>query len=171
MSDIIGMSAVSEGMDSDQLAQMLNESASSIQRYIMANKGHVLHFSGDAVLAYWEPLHTAPSHAELAFNCAKQILSEISSRSLKSENSLGIRIALGTGQMTGDLIGGRFQIIGLAYTTAERLIGFKSPPISSMLCTAETLAHIPGAIIPPTPRSKFTRTTGEEVEVFEFSAS
>ena len=70
--------------------------------------------------------------------------------------------------MAGGSIMGRQQIVGVACTTAKRLQELDLPRRTSMLYTHETLALVEGEILRTGPVARFTRTTGEAVEVYEY---
>ena len=70
--------------------------------------------------------------------------------------------------MSGGLIARRHHIAGAACTTARRLQGLDLPQRTSMLYTSETLAFVEGEVQTTAPVARFTRTTGKEVEVYEY---
>jgi class 3 adenylate cyclase len=167
--DIIGSKGVFEGMNVDELASIMNESAALVPATINANNGFVWNFIGDAALAYWHPSHTNPSHAKEAFTCGSEILRAFQRLQKTRAASFGIRVALGTGDMTVSVIGGKLQAVGRAVATANRLLKLDLPRRSSMLCTEETLQMIPDASIPPKATLQLQRSYGTVVNVYEFT--
>jgi class 3 adenylate cyclase len=167
--DTFGSKSAFEGMNADELALMMNESAGLVPEAINANNGFVLSFIGDAALAFWPPSHTNSSHANEAFTCGSKILSAFLSLQKMRPGSFGIRIALGTGDMTVGVIGGKLQAVGRAVATADRLIKLDLPRRSSILCTEETLQLIPDAAIPAQATMQLQRSYGTAVNVYEFT--
>jgi len=165
--DISGFSGAVEGCTSEDLLRVLAGEVSSCDRSVDRASGHVLQSMGGAGLALWLPAPVHSSHAQLAFQCGATICSRLT-RPKSPVLSPHLRIALGTGQLTGRLILGRYQVFGVARTTAERLQGLNLQRRTSMLYTSETLALIRDLVPQTEPVGKFTRTTGEEVHVFEY---
>jgi class 3 adenylate cyclase len=169
LSDLTGITGELEKVHLDDLASNMNESAALVPAAINANNGFVLNFIGDAALAYWHPSHTNASHAKEAFTCGSEILRAFQRLQKTRAASFGIRMALGTGDMTVGVIGGKLQAVGRAVATADRLMKLDLPRRSSMLCTEETLQLIPDAIIPTQAIMQMQRTYGTAVNVYEFT--
>jgi len=165
--DISGFSGALEGCTSEALARVLSDDVGSCDRSVERASGHVLQSMGDAGLALWLPALVKPSHAQLAFQCGATICSRLA-RPKNSGLSPHLRIALGTGQLTGRFILGRYQVFGVARATAERLQRLDLQRRTSMLYTSETLALVRDLVPQTEPVAKFTKTTGEEVQVFEY---
>src|SRR5436190_3883593 len=115
LSDICGFDGICEGMSPEAITRTMNAISHCSSRCIHESRGVIVQSSGDAILAVWEP---TPSHAELALETGKRVLAL--RRQVQSETGieLHLRIALATGTMTGDWIGGRFQVVGAPYAAA-----------------------------------------------------
>ena len=82
--------------------------------------------------------------------------------------SLQVRIAVTTGRMTVNTIGGRPQVFGAPFTTAQRLLELPVVRRSHLLCTSETLELIYSR--PPSDVIATIRgCAGQDVPVFEFT--
>jgi class 3 adenylate cyclase len=133
---------------------------------IQDSGGAIIQSVGDAILAVWEPSRLTPSHADLALATGRKVLRGL--RQINSETGIEIhlRITLGTGKMTADWIGGRFQVVGAPYAVAQRLDQMDFPRRSQLLYTSETLDYITQketceAI------GKIKGASGQDVPVFE----
>lgn len=100
---------------------------------IEKHDGHIIQFVGDAVSAYWPPEQSAPSHAQLAYDAARDIIQTLP-RLLRKQRgvSYSLRVDLGTGEMAGDYFGPikQFQVIGKGVAIAERLSRLPSSDVS-----------------------------------------
>ena len=166
MWDLAGFGSL-EDLSPEELLSLMHQNASVCARSIEESSGQIVQSIGDAGLALWLPSHLDPPHAVLAFRCGASIckrLSQLPSRDIRPK----LRVSLGTGPLAGGLMMGRPQIFGVACVTAKRLLGLDLPRRTSMLYTSETLALVEGEIPRTEPVARFTRTTGEEVEVYEY---
>src|SRR5688572_3009510 len=121
LSDICGMAAVSEGMSPEFLARVMNTGSGFQAQCIHDSGGVIFQSIGDAILAVWEPSRLAPSHAELALATGRTVLRGLRQINAETGIEIHLRIALGTGEMGADWIGGRFQVVGAPYAVAQRL--------------------------------------------------
>jgi adenylate cyclase len=167
LSDVANLK-IPDGMDPVTLANEMNSTFGGTHHTIEDADGLIVNFIGDAVLAVWGPSFKAPSHAELALACSRKILERLREARAKSKISYSLRIVLATGKLTGRSVGGRFQVFGDPLAVAKRLEASQISKRDQILCTSETLAHIPGGVRPkPVGRAK--GASGGEVTVFEFS--
>jgi class 3 adenylate cyclase len=159
---------IEEGIDPEALATAMNSNFAATHRLIEESGGLIVDSTGDAVLAVWVPSFVKPSHAELAFDCARKILKQMQENQGKSRLTTSLRIVLATGKLAGRSIGGRFQVFGDPLAVAKRLEGLKPRKHGRVICTSETLAYIPGAQ-PAEPVGHVKGVSGQDVPVFEFS--
>jgi class 3 adenylate cyclase len=168
MWDIVGFSDTLERLLPEELVSVLGENVVGVcGRSIEESSGYVLQNIGNAGLAFWLQSPSETSHALLAFRCGVSICRRLS-QPKSPDPRPHVRITLGTGAMVGGLIVGRRHIVGVACTTATRLQKLDLPRRTSMLYTSETLAFVEGETPRTEPVARFTRTTGGEVEVYEY---
>jgi adenylate cyclase len=169
LSDIRRFTGELEKVHVEEIASVMNEFMTLLPAATYAKNGTLLNFTGDASLAYWGPSDGDSSHAKAAFTCGSEILRAVQGFQKARSPSFEIRMALGTGNMTVGMIGGKLQVVGRAVATADRLLKLDRPPRSSMLCTEETLQLIPNAVIPTQTLMQMQRTYGTAVDVYEFT--
>jgi class 3 adenylate cyclase len=164
--DIVGFPDAFERLHPENALSALGDVVDVYARSIEEFSGRVLNNVGDAGLAFWlhSPLET---HALLAFRCGASICKRLSQPKSPDLRPY-VRFSLGTGGIAGGLITGRPHIVGVACTTAKRLRELDLPRRTSMLYTSETLAFLEGETPLTAPVARLTRTTGEEVEVYEY---
>jgi len=165
--NIIGFSGPFEGHLPKEFISFLGGVAGVCTRSIEDSSGHVLQNIGDAGLAVWLQSASETPHALLAFRCGVSICRRLA-QPKSPDPKPQVRITLGTGAMASGSIVGRHLVVGVACTTARRLQELPLPPRTSMLYTSETLAFLEGAAARTEPVTRFTRTTGEAVEVYEY---
>jgi class 3 adenylate cyclase len=166
VSDIALSSRIHEGISSEELAKAMNQFLGPQIRLANDHGGFVL-MIGDGILAAWGSSFSNPSHAEVAFQVGRSILSEVNREDRDGGVCFNVRIALATGKITGALIGGRIQVVGTPFTTAKRLLELEITRRPHLLCTSETLNLVPD-MQPPEPIARVRGCEGEEVAVFEF---
>lgn len=69
-SDIAGFTTISEGMPPERLVALLNEYLTSMTDLVLAHRGVVDKYIGDAVMAFWGAPIPDPDHARNAVRCA-----------------------------------------------------------------------------------------------------
>jgi adenylate cyclase len=116
-SDVRGFTSISEGLDPQQLAQMMNEFLTPMTKIIHEHRGTIDKYMGDAIMAFWgAPLPDA-QHAEHALNAALQMqaaIAEISEGFVKKGwPSIKMGFGLNTGNMVVGNMGSGFR---MAYT-------------------------------------------------------
>jgi class 3 adenylate cyclase len=143
-----------------------------VKEAIQAHLGVVHQFVGDAVFAYWHPQHTAPNHAQLAFDASRAILDALPSHLAGEQVSYDVIIVLGTGEMTGAEFGPirQFQIIGKAMAVAERISRTGSVGGSSVRMSqySADLISSPGEF---EETGRITRDALEDLRVFLYRPS
>ena len=94
--DIAGFTSISEGMDPDELARLMNEYfQTAVQNCIHATDGTVVKYIGDAIFAFWNAPELQEDHAYLACDAALRF------RSLKPLNVNGKELVTRLGLHTG----------------------------------------------------------------------
>jgi len=167
ISNLCGLGGSLEGCGAEVFASHVNRVVDIQVRAVHETAGVFLGFGADISIAYWHPTNTKPSHGELALACGLRILKEFRRLQSNEPFSMNIRIALGTGDMSGDLIAGRIQVVGPAWNTARQLMDLGRPQGSSMLCTQETLDIAPSLAVPLRSAGRIQHGSGKEVDVYE----
>jgi adenylate cyclase len=95
-SDIAGFTSVSEGMDSDELAKMMNEYfQGAVGNCIHATDGTVVKYIGDAVFAFWNAPEPQGDHAVRACEAALHF------RTMNAQEVRGKKLVTRIGLHTG----------------------------------------------------------------------
>jgi adenylate cyclase len=95
-SDIAGFTSVSEGMDSDELAKMMNEYfQGAVGNCIHATDGTVVKYIGDAVFAFWNAPEPQADHAVRACEAALHF------RTMNAQEVRGKKLVTRIGLHTG----------------------------------------------------------------------
>lgn len=140
-SDIENFTSLSEGMDSDELAKMMNEYfQGAVAQCIHATDGTVVKYIGDAIFAFWNAPEPQSDHAvracEAALRFREQNNREFHGRKLIT------RIGLHTGVANVGNFGSETRVdytaIGEAINLASRMEGLNKFLGTSVLITGET---------------------------------
>ncbi|MBX2869755.1 MAG: hypothetical protein KTR18_13840 [Acidiferrobacterales bacterium] len=178
--DLVGFSAVSEGMSAPEVAAFVNQHFSLVARCIESEEGTIDKFMGDAVMAFWGAPDTQNNSAEqaclAACAIASAMLEDNSQRRTAGEPPLGIRIGIHTGVATAGNIGapGRlnYTIIGDTVNVGQRLeqLGKEIYPPGtevSILVSSETAEKVENLFnLVPAGRYKLKGRQGE-MDVFK----
>ena len=130
-SDIAGFTSFAEGMDPQELVELMNQFLSEMTDAIIKNGGFVDKYIGDAVMAVFGAPVDMPHHAEAACRAALECHRRI--RLLSEEfrkqgrPGINIRIGLNTGEMIVGNMGSmqrmNYTVMGDAVNLASRLEG------------------------------------------------
>jgi len=131
--DVRGFSTISEKLDPEELVSLLNKYLSAMSDIVLAEKGTIDKFEGDAIIAFFgAPIHL-PDHALRACVCAvkmKKIETELNKTFMEHNHSpmpLLTRIGINTGDMVAGNMGTNskmnYTIMGNAVNLAARLEG------------------------------------------------
>ena len=169
LSDVSGFSAAVSEINPLELIEVMGRILEAERRCIHEADGF-MPYSGvaEVMMAVWGSSASGSSHADFAVETGRKILAE--SRRVRAETdfSLQIRLAVTTGKMTVTTIGGRHQVYGGPFTTAQRLLELAVPRRSHLLCTSETLELVSAR--PPSDSIATIRgCSGHDVPVFEFT--
>lgn len=130
-SDIRGFTSLSEKMTPEELIYMLNQYLTEMTDIVMANKGMVDKYIGDAVMAFWGGLIGLKNHAESSAKASLQMITALEkiNQKLKSQNLPEIKIGIGlnTGEVIIGNVGSQqrlnYTVIGDSVNLASRLEG------------------------------------------------
>ncbi|MDB5762618.1 MAG: adenylate/guanylate cyclase with Chase sensor [Herminiimonas sp.] len=128
-SDVRGFTTISEGMEPDQLAQLMNEYLSAMTVVVRKHRGTLDKYIGDAIMAFWGAPVDDPEHARHAIVTAlemQQALRDLN-RTLVARGSPAMEIGIGinTGTMTvgdmGSVVRKAYTVMGDAVNLGSRL--------------------------------------------------
>ncbi|QDX80053.1 adenylate/guanylate cyclase domain-containing protein [Denitratisoma sp. DHT3] len=128
-SDVRGFTTISEGMEPDQLAALMNEYLGAMTKVIREHRGTLDKYIGDAIMAFWGAPMADPQHARQAVMAAmgmQQALLELNQvLTAKGWPALKIGIGVNTGIMTvGDMgspVRKAYTVMGDAVNLGSRL--------------------------------------------------
>jgi len=127
--DVIGFAAISEQLESKQVALFLNGFFSHVSKIVVRHRGTIDKLMGDSVMAVWgapAPTHT---HAFDALSAAMDIQNEIGelNRQFKKRGlpSVNVGIGVSTGMATVGPLGSEYRmdytVVGDTVNVAQRL--------------------------------------------------
>ena len=130
-SDLEGFTTISEGLEPEDLTQLLNEYLTAMTDIILDEKGTVDKFEGDAIIAFWNAPLDIANHAERAVRAAlrcQEKLARLQPVFMKKYNkNLFMRIGINTGFAVAGNMGSStrfdYTVLGDAVNLAARLEG------------------------------------------------
>ncbi len=149
--DVRGFSKLSEGMDAEQLVRFVNTLFTPLTENILAHRGTIDKFMGDAVMAFWNAPLTDTDHAANACRAALDMLASLEELNrMRPEGALPIRIGIGLN--TGDCVVGNvgspqrfdYSVLGDAVNTASRLEEATKTYGAAIITGERTAAAAPG---------------------------
>lgn len=107
-SDIADFTTISELLDPDQLAKLLNGYFDEVVSLIFENHGYVDKFVGDAVMAVWGAPLNQVNHARLALNAAREYHRrlELFNQKMRAQDPLMPIISARVGVHSGEVVAG-----------------------------------------------------------------
>ena len=147
--DIAGYTSISDGMDPNDLAGMLNDYFEVLVGPVTARGGTVDKFIGDALMAFWNAPDEQEDHADLALGAAleiKKVTQEFNdARVAVGQKPLVTRIGVHTGRVLVGNIGAsermNYTIVGDAVNTTARLEGL-GKEIGQTLCISSDTRNV-----------------------------
>jgi len=127
--DIVGFTEIAERMGAEETAALLNRHFGLLAECIVAERGSIDKYIGDAVMAFWGAPDRLDDHAKRAVDAARRIANTITRdnqrRALKGLAPIRMRIGLHSGPAVVGNIGapGRvnYTIVGDTVNVAQRL--------------------------------------------------
>ena len=144
-SDIAGFTSISEGMDSDELAKMMNEYfEGAVGGCIHATDGTVVKYIGDAIFAFWNAPEPQVDHAVRACDAALRFR-EMSAAEVRGKKLI-TRIGLHTGVANVGNFGSATRVdytaIGEDVNLASRMEGLNKYLGTTVLMTGAVKQEI-----------------------------
>jgi adenylate cyclase len=149
-SDVRGFTTISERLDAQELARLLNGYLTEMTRIIFRHQGTLDKYIGDAVMAIWGAPFTEPKHGERCCEAALSMLSRLSElqRGWVSEGLPAMEIGIGintgiasVGNMGSSLRYG-YTAMGDTVNLASRLEGLNKEYGTSILISESTRADV-----------------------------
>ena len=165
ISDIRGYSTISERLPPVQVVDMLNRYLGAMNEVIDENKGCVIEFIGDAILAVFGAPNYLPDHSERAVRCAlrmRERLVELNEEWRQSggfsqywqdgaDAGLSERIGIHTGPVVAGNLGGttrmKYAVIGDSVNVAARLESLNKELDTDVLVSEQVYTHLPSDLL------------------------
>ena len=146
--DVSGYTALSENLDPEDVATIMNRLFEAVTTEIHRFGGTIDKYSGDAVMALFGAPQALENHEEMAVRAALAMQSVIAdfSADLEQERgfSLRMRIGLNTGEVLAGLVGGlkarSYTVMGDTVNLASRLE--HAAPVGRIMISAATARRI-----------------------------
>ncbi|PJB38721.1 MAG: hypothetical protein CO108_18525 [Deltaproteobacteria bacterium CG_4_9_14_3_um_filter_63_12] len=159
--DIRGYSTLSESMEPTEVVRILNQYFGLVGAVILANKGMINEFEGDAVLAVFGAPLDLPNHADAALKSAVEMLQRVEQLNevwrqdgtLERWREVGIgglaiRIGIHSGPVVAGNIGSeerkKYAVIGDTVNITSRVEGLNKELETSLLVTQATRERVAG---------------------------
>jgi len=145
--DLVGSTALSEGMDPEEFREIVTAFQSAATGVIEKFEGYVARYMGDGLLVYFGYPVAHEDDAELAARAGLALVERLARRPLVDDVEVAVRIGISTGMVVvGDLVGeGSSEeraVLGDTPNLAARLQGAASP--NTALISASTRRLIEG---------------------------
>ncbi|MFN8411671.1 MAG: adenylate/guanylate cyclase domain-containing protein [Anaerolineales bacterium] len=120
--DVSGFTALSENMDAEDVANLVNRIWARLDRIIEENGGQIDKHIGDAVMALWGAENSREDDSERAIRAALRMQEEFKKETV--DLPINIKIGINSGLVLLSSIGshGEFTAIGDTVNTASRLV-------------------------------------------------
>ncbi len=116
-SDVRGFTTISEGLDPQQLTQLMNEFLTPMTHVIHRHRGTIDKYMGDAIMAFWGAPVSDDQHARHALLAALEMVATLESLQDHFKAKGWPPIKIGVGLNTGDMVVGNMgSEFRLAYT-------------------------------------------------------
>jgi adenylate cyclase len=149
-SDIRGFTTISESLDAQELADLLNSYLTEMTRIIFQHRGTLDKYIGDAVMAIWGAPFDEPNHADRCCLGAVHMLTRLAELQTdwraKGKPILDIGIGINTGVASVGNMGSSlrygYTAIGDAVNLASRLEGLNKEYGTHILISESTLREL-----------------------------
>ncbi len=130
-SDLEGFTTISEGLEPQELTQLLNEYLTDMTDIILESGGTLDKYEGDAIIAFWNAPVDQPDHALRACRASVLCQRKLTQRRAEFEERFGATMLMRIGLNTGPVIVGNmgstqrfdYTVLGDAANLAARLEG------------------------------------------------
>ncbi|HOU41550.1 MAG TPA: adenylate/guanylate cyclase domain-containing protein, partial [Promineifilum sp.] len=151
--DVYGFTTLSETMDAEDVASIINELWAVVDRAILDHGGYIDKHIGDAVMAVWGARDAREDDPERAVRAALAMQMAVAHFCQTHHAPLALRIGINTGPVILGPVGttGEFTAMGDAVNLASRLE--HAAPVGGILISHDTYRHVRGIfdVQPPAP--------------------
>lgn len=126
--DVRGFSRLSEGLKAEELVRFVNTLFTPLADEILAHRGTIDKFMGDAVMAFWNAPLADPEHARQACRAAlamQRAIGDLNARRGEASGPIRIGIGLNTGSCVVGNVGSPqrfdYSVLGDVVNTASRI--------------------------------------------------
>lgn len=155
--DVRGFTTISEQFDAEGLTILINKLLTPLTDVILANKGTVDKYMGDAIMAFWNAPLDDPDHARNACISALGMIAEMDplnarlAKEAETEGRKHIPLKVGLGINTGDAVVGNmgtaqrmdYSVLGDTINTGSRLEGQSKTYGVNVVLGPNTWARVP----------------------------
>ncbi|HXO00346.1 MAG TPA: adenylate/guanylate cyclase domain-containing protein [Candidatus Acidoferrales bacterium] len=149
-SDVRGFTTISEALDAQDLARLLNGYLTEMTRIIFRHQGTLDKYIGDAVMAIWGAPFTEPKHGERCCQAALSMLSRLVDLQEKwradgfpaMEIGIGINTGIASVGNMGSSLRYGYTAMGDTVNLASRLEGLNKEYGTSILISESTRADV-----------------------------
>ena len=150
-SDVRGFTTISEGLDAQELTQLMNEFLTPVTGVIHGRRGTIDKYMGDAVMAFWGAPLADPDHARNAVEAGMSMIETL--RELRPQFEargwppLEIGVGVSTGEMNVGNMGSEFRmaytVMGDTVNLGSRLEGLTKQYGVAMIVSEATARAVP----------------------------
>jgi class 3 adenylate cyclase/pimeloyl-ACP methyl ester carboxylesterase len=142
--DVSGFTAMSEDLDPELLAELMNRLWALLDAVIVEQGGHIDKHMGDAVMAVWGVDRTREDDPERAVQAALLMQAQLLSFGHESKSELTMRVGVNTGPVLVGPVGTRAEVtvMGDVVNVASRLE--HAAPLGGVLISHDTYRHVRG---------------------------
>jgi adenylate cyclase len=174
-SDLRGFTTVAERLPPQRISEMMNEYFTAMIDVILARRGIVQDFVGDAILAVFGAPLPDPDHAGHAVAAAREMHAAFARLNqgwvAQGRPALAMGIAINTGQVFAGNVGSprkkKYAVIGDTVNTVTRMEGLNRDFATSILISRATFEAIRGRGEVRPRGAVAVRGRAQPVEVFE----
>jgi adenylate cyclase len=175
IADLRGFTRLSERLDPEQVFRLLSAYFTSMIEVIMAQRGLVQDFIGDAILAvYGAPAHD-PDHAWHAVFTALELQAALQRLNRQWQGEIWAPLAMGVAVHTGEVFAGnvgslqrkKYAVLGDPVNTVTRLERLNREFSTTVLISGATLAEVKGRVAVRDRGEVLVKGRRAPVQVFE----
>ncbi|WP_417684581.1 adenylate/guanylate cyclase domain-containing protein [Roseibium sp.] len=177
--DIVGFTALSEGLSATETASYLNRHFSILVQAVEQEGGTVDKFIGDGMLAFWGAPDARPDNAAAAVRAARRIAEvlkrENDEAEMRGERRIQMRMGIHTGMAVVGNVGAldrwNYTVVGDTVNVTERLqtlgreVGAGEEVV--ILASADTVARLPEQIVRESAGEFSLRGRSQALEVWK----
>ncbi len=154
-SDLEGFTTISEGLEPQELTQLLNEYLTDMTDIILESGGTLDKYEGDAIIAFWNAPVDQPDHAQRGCRASVLCQRKLSERRAEFEERFGATLRMRIGLNSGPVIVGNmgsnqrfdYTVLGDAANLAARLEGANKVFGSYLMISDATLEAVGGTML------------------------